>query len=94
MQREIDMASYEEIFTKLERAFFERTSAMNIVAYVADRQFTEGQYQKIYDHYLETCKIYNECIREFENNVVIVECKEPVNWKADFERRVIYVTPL
>jgi hypothetical protein len=42
MQREIDMAPYEEKFTKLERLFFERNAAMNIVAYMSDKQFNDA----------------------------------------------------
>lgn len=93
MQREIDMAPYEEQFTKLERLFFERNAAMNIVAYMSDRQFTDAQYKRVFDHYLDAAKAYEDYIIEFENNVVIPEAG-PVNWEADFERRVIYVTTL
>jgi hypothetical protein len=93
MQREIDMAPYEEQFTKLERLFFERNAAMNIVAYMSDRQFSDAQYKRVFGHYLDATKAYENYIIEFENNVVIPEAG-PVNWEADFERRVIYVTTL
>lgn len=92
--REIDMAPYEKYFTKLERLYFERTAAMNIVAYMSDKQFNESQYQRVYNHYLNTYKVYNEYLAKFEKEVVMVECGGPVNWNADFERRVIYVTSL
>lgn len=93
MEREIDMAPYEEQFTKLERLFFERNAAMNIVAYMSDRQFTDAQYKRVFNHYLDAAKAYEDYITEFEKNVVIPEAGL-VNWHADFERRVIYVTEL
>lgn len=90
MQREIDMAPYEEQFTKLERLFFERNAAMNIVAYMSDRQFTDAQYKRVFDHYLNTAKAYDDYILEFENKVIIPEAGF-TTWNADFERRVIYI---
>jgi hypothetical protein len=41
MHKEIDMALYEEQFTELERLFFERNAAMNIVAYMSNKNFSE-----------------------------------------------------
>lgn len=93
MQREIDMAPYEEQFTKLERLFFERNAAMNIVAYMSDKQFSDAQYKRVFNHYLDTEKTYENYILEFENNVII-PLIGPVIWEADFERRVIHVTSL
>lgn len=93
MKKEIDMAPYEEHFTKLERLFFERNAVMNIVAYMSDKQFNDAQYKKVFEHYLNTAKIYENYIIEFEKNVII-PLVGPVTWEADFERRVIYVTSL
>lgn len=90
MQKEIDMATYEEQFTKLERLFFERNAVMNIVAYMSDRQFTDAQYKRVFDHYLNAAKAYDDYILEFENKVIIPEAGF-VTWNADFERRVIYI---
>lgn len=92
MRREIDMAPYEEQFTKLERLFFERNSIMNIVAYMSDRQFNDTQYKRIFGHYLEINKTYEDYLREFENIVLIPLIEGPFHWEADFERRVIYVS--
>ena len=92
MQREIDMAPYEEQFTKLERLFFERMSVMNIVAYMSDRQFSESQYKRVFEHYLEANKTYEKYLKEFENKVLIPLVEGPFHWEADFERRVVYVS--
>lgn len=92
MQREIDMAPYEEQFTKLERLFFERMSIMNIVAYMADRQFSEAQYKRVFGHYLEANKMYEKYLKEFENKVLIPLIEGPFYWEADFERGVVYVS--
>lgn len=89
----IDMAPYEEQFTKLERLFFEQKSAMNIVAYMSDRQFSDAQYNRVYDHYLNVNKAYDNYLKEFENNVLIPNMENhPFHWTADFERRVVYVS--
>lgn len=93
MQREIDMASYEEQFTELERLFFERNAAMNIVAYMSNRNFNENQYKRVFNHYLETARAYDNYMIKFEKDIIIPEAGL-VNWQADFERRVIYVTSL
>lgn len=90
MQREIDMAPYEEQFTELERLYYERTAVMNIVAYMTDRQFSDSQYKKVFNDYLKISKDYDNYIGIFENNIIIPLCG-PVSWKADFERRVLYV---
>ena len=92
MQREIDMAPYEEQFTKLERLFFERMSAMNIVAYMADRQFNEAQYKRVFKHYVEVNQTYEKYVKEFEDIVLIPLIEGYFHWEADFERRVIYVS--
>lgn len=92
MQREIDMASYEEQFTKLERLFFERNSIMNIVAYMSDKQFNDTQYKRVFGHYLEANKAYEKYLSEFENKVLTPLIEGPFHWRADFERRVIYVS--
>lgn len=94
MQREIDMAPYEEQFTKLERLYYERNAAMNIVAYIAERGFSETQYNKIYDNYIEATKAYEQYLGKFEEVAIIPNIDGRVNWNADFERRVVYVTPL
>lgn len=93
--REIDMAPYEEYFTKLERLYFERNAHMNIVAYMSDRQFSDEQYNRVFDAYMISLRAYENYISVFEQNVVMPACNnERVRWEADFERRVIYVTPL
>ena len=88
----IDMEPYEEQFTKLERLFFERNSIMNIVAYMSDRQFSDAQYKKVFGHYLEANKIYENYLKEFENTILIPNIEGTFNWVADFERRVVYVS--
>ena len=92
MQREIDMAPYGEQFTKLERLFFERMSVMNIVAYMADRQFSEAQYKRVFGDYVEINKTYEKYLKEFENKVLIPLIEGPFHWEADFERGVVYVS--
>lgn len=92
MQREIDMAPYEEQFTKLERLFFERMSAMNIVAYMADRQFNEAQYKRVFEHYVEINQTYEKYVKEFENDVLIPLIEGYFHWEADFERGVVHVS--
>jgi hypothetical protein len=92
MQREIDMAPYEGQFTKLERLFFERMSAMNIVAYMADRQFNEDQYKRVFNHYIEVNQTYEKYVKEFENTVLIPLIEGYFHWEADFERGVVYVS--
>lgn len=93
MRKEIDMAPYEEQFTELERLFFERNAAMNIVAYMSNKNFSEDQYKRVFNHYLDATKAYDNYIIKFEKDVIIPETGF-VNWEADFERRVIYVTSL
>ena len=88
--KEIDMAPYEEQFTKLERLFFERNAIMNIVAYMSDRQFTDTQYKRVFEHYLEASKIYEDYVTQFEKEIIIPEAGL-VTWRADFEKRVIYI---
>lgn len=90
--REIDMTPYEEYFTTLECLFFERNAHMNIVAYMSDRNsFTEEQYKRVFSDYLTVLKKYEDYIPVFEQNVVIPACGGPVNWRADFQQRVIYI---
>ena len=85
--REIDMTPFEEYFTKLERLYFERKARMNIVAYMADRQFSDDQYNRVFNDYVISLKTYENYISIFEQNVVIPACNnELVHWKADFER--------
>ena len=88
--REFDMIPYEEQFTKLERLFFERNAVTHIVAYMADKQFNEDQYKRVFNDYLNISYAYDNYVKEFEKTVVIPICG-PVQWKADFERRVLYV---
>lgn len=92
MQKTIDMAPYEEHFTKLERLFFEQKSIMNIVAYMSNRQFNDAQYKRVFNHYLEANKAYEDYLKEFENIVLIPLMEGPFHWEADFERRVVYVS--
>lgn len=92
MRKEIDMAPYEEQFTELERLFFERNAAMNIVAYMSNRQFNDAQYKRVFCHYLETNKAYENYLKKFESIVLIPLIEESFHWEADFERRVIYVS--
>lgn len=91
--REIDMAPYEEQFTKLERLYFEKNAHMNIVAYMSDKQFTEAQYDRVFTNYLNALKQYENYINEFEKEIIIPNCGI-VNWSADFERRVLNVTTI
>lgn len=91
--KEIDMAPYEEQFTRLERLFFEKNARMNIVAYMSDRQFSDAQYDKVFNDYLNSLKEYEKYINEFEKEVIIPNCGI-VHWEANFERRVLYVTSL
>jgi hypothetical protein len=86
----IDMAPYEEQFTKLERLFFEQKSAMNIVAYIADRQFNDAQYNKVFDHYSTAYAEYEKYLKIFEREILIPNIEGVFNWEADFERRVVY----
>lgn len=94
MQIEMDMAPYEEQFTKLERLFYERNAAMNIVAYMSDKNFTIEQYQKVFNDYLKMSKDYDKYLIQFENEVVKPNNEGNIRWTADFERRVVYVTAL
>ena len=94
MHTEMDMAPYEDQFTLLERYFYERNAAMNIVVYVANRQFTDEQYQRIFNHYNEANTTFEKYKKEFENTVLIPNIDGVFNWEADFERRVVYVSQL
>jgi hypothetical protein len=88
----IDMAPYEDQFTKLERLFFERNAVMNIVAYMSDKHFTDAQYQRVFNDYLKASKAYESYTYEFENTILMPLVEGPFHWEADFERRVIYVS--
>lgn len=88
----IDMAPYEEQFTKLERLFFERNATMNIVAYMSDRQFNDAQYKRVFNDYLKASRAYDNYIKEFENTILIPLIEGPFYWEADFERGIIYVS--
>ena len=93
--KEIDMRPYEEYFTELEKLFFERNACMNIVAYMSDRNsFTETQYNRVFNDYLKAMRAYENFIPVFEEKAVIPACGGPVQWYADFEKRVIKIDKL
>lgn len=90
--REIDMTPYEEYFTKLERLYFEKNARMNIVVYMFNKNsFSEDQYDKVFNDYLNSLKEYELFISIFESKVVIPITGQNVNWTADFIKRVIYI---
>lgn len=90
--KEMDMAPYEEYFTKLEKLFFEKNARMNIVAYMFNKNsFTEDQYDKVFNDYLNSLKEYELFISVFESEVIIPVNGKDVNWTADFIKRVIYI---
>lgn len=87
----VDMKPFEEHFTALERAYFEKNARLNIVAYMIDSDiFTKEQYDKVFNDYVESLKNYENQISDFENNVVMPVCGM-VTWRADFKQRVIYI---
>lgn len=91
--KEIDMAPYEEQFTKLERLYYEQNAIMNLVAYMTDKNFTDIQYKRVLNDYIEASQRYENYIHKFELEVILPNCGQ-VKWTADFERRLIYVTSL
>jgi hypothetical protein len=68
---------------------------MSIVAYMSDRNFSNEQYDRVFQKYIISLKAYENYIPIFERNVVMPLCNnEQVHWIADFERRVLNVTSL
>lgn len=90
--KEIDMTPYEEYFTELERLYFERNARLNIVTYMSNNHvFSEAQYNKVFNDYLDSLKQYELFIPVFEEKAVIPASGKAVTWTADFSKRVIYI---
>ena len=73
----------------LERAFYEKRSYENLLAYMADSGV--GNTQEYFKEYIEVIKDYSQLCKRLENEIILPTTHKPVPWEVNFNEQTVTI---